>query len=90
MYAPLSRYDMSKPKEEPKPEEPKEEPKPEPAKPAEDPANTVPAWAVEELQKAMDYGITDGSRPGASATRCDVAVMVKRGVEYALKRMGVE
>lgn len=95
MYAPLSRYDMSKPKTDPKPEEPKEEPKPEepktePAKPAEDPANVIPAWAVEEFQKAMDYGITDGSRPGANATRCETAVMIKRGLEYILNKLGVE
>lgn len=88
MYAPLSRYDMSKPKTEPKPEEPKEEPKPE--EPQTEPANVIPAWAVEEFQKAMDYGITDGSRPGANATRCETAVMIKRGIDYVLKKMGVE
>ena len=88
MYAPLSRYDMSKktePKEEPKDEtatvsEPKEEPATTTA-PTEDPVNTIPAWAVEEYQRAMDAGITDGSRPGAAATRCETAIMVLRAYE---------
>lgn len=88
MYAPLSRYDMSKktePKEEPKDEtatdsEPKEEPATTTA-PTENLVNTIPAWAVEEYQRAMDAGITDGSRPGAAATRCETAIMVLRAYE---------
>lgn len=38
-------------------------------------------WAEEELQKAVDGGITDGTRPRAFATREEVAVMVQRAGE---------
>lgn len=86
MYAPLSRYDMSK--AEQTTEEPKQEEPAATAEPAEDPVNTIPAWAVAELQTAMDMGITDGTRPGAAATRCETAIMVKRGIDYILKKQG--
>lgn len=43
--------------------------------------NTIPAWAAKEFQEAIDLGITDGSRPGDPATRCEVAVMIRRALK---------
>lgn len=89
MYAPVSRYDMSKknqPNETTTVNEPKEKPKEDQATTTE-PAgktNTIPAVLVGEFQDAMDKGITDGSRPGDNATRAETAVMVDRGVEYVI------
>lgn len=88
MYVPLSTYDLSKPKEEPAngTGESEDTDMGNTTTTTPDTVNTVPAWAVKELQEAMDMGITDGTRPGAEATRCETAVMVKRGVEYAIKK----
>lgn len=42
-------------------------------------ANTqVSTWAQEELQGAIQNGITDGTRPGGYATREEAAIMVER------------
>ena len=41
---------------------------------------TAPDWAREELQEAMDKGITDGSRPMGLAMRYETAIMTKRAV----------
>lgn len=47
---------------------------------------TVPSrWAEEELQKAMEAGITDGTRPGGYATREEVAAMVFRSMAAGKK-----
>ena len=35
-------------------------------------------WAKEELQEAIDLGITDGINPEMYATRQEVAIMCKR------------
>ena len=37
--------------------------------------NKVPEWAEKEWQEAIDLKITDGTRPGANASRVEVAVM---------------
>lgn len=51
-----------------------------------EPDGQVPSgWAEEELNKAVKYGITDGSRPRSYARREDVMVMVERAVEKAIK-----
>lgn len=41
----------------------------------------VPSWAKNEMNEAVDLGITDGSRPLGYATRNEVALMVKRAVK---------
>ena len=45
--------------------------------------STPSVWAVNELQEAVERGITDGSRPKGYATREEVALMVNRGVDAA-------
>ena len=40
-------------------------------------------WAVEEVEKAKEMGITDGSNPEMWATRQEVMMMVYRGVNMA-------
>ena len=40
--------------------------------------NVCSNWAVEEIEQAKAEGITDGSRPGALATREEVMLMVYR------------
>lgn len=42
-------------------------------------------WAEDELKKAIENGITDGSRPQGYATRQEVACMVNRNVEKVSK-----
>lgn len=50
---------------------------------------TVPShWAEAELQKAMEAGITDGTRPGGYATREEVAAMVFRSMAAGKKGEG--
>lgn len=39
---------------------------------------SVPAWAQDEFQQAIDAGITDGSRPLAPCTRYEAAIMAWR------------
>lgn len=39
----------------------------------------MPDWAKEELQEAVDMGITDGSRPMELIPRYQAAIMAKRG-----------
>lgn len=41
----------------------------------------LPEWAKEEWEEAKELGITDGTRPGAMATRAEVAAMIMRGIE---------
>jgi len=47
--------------------------------------NEVPSWADEktraEFEEAKALGITDGSRPQATASRFETAIMVKRAVQ---------
>lgn len=43
--------------------------------------NLVPGWAKEEFKKAVEAGITDGSRPQSLATRVETAVMIERALE---------
>ena len=38
----------------------------------------APSWAVDELAEAVEYGITDGTRPQAFVTRVDAAIMAER------------
>lgn len=38
----------------------------------------LPDWAQKEMQEAMDFGITDGSRPMALTMRYETAIMTKR------------
>ena len=38
----------------------------------------APDWAEAELKKAIDRGITDGTRPAAFVTRCEAAIMADR------------
>ena len=39
-------------------------------------------WSKEDMMRAMEMGITDGSRPHAFTTREECAVMAKRAAEY--------
>lgn len=39
---------------------------------------SVPSWAVDEFQQAIEAGITDGSRPLAPCTRYEAAIMALR------------
>lgn len=48
---------------------------------AEEAALPASAWAEAELAKAKAEGITDGTSPQAAATREQVAIMVKRGMQ---------
>lgn len=41
----------------------------------------LPKWAKEEWEEAKELGITDGTRPGAMATRAEVVAMIMRGIE---------
>lgn len=41
----------------------------------------LPEWAEPEWEEAKELGITDGTRPGAMATRAETAIMVLRGVK---------
>jgi len=41
----------------------------------------VPGWAKVELEKAKEYGITDGTRPQAFVTRVEAAIMAERAAE---------
>lgn len=41
----------------------------------------VPDWAAEELQQAVNMGITDGSRPMELIPRYQAAIMAKRAAE---------
>lgn len=43
------------------------------------------AWYDEFLEKAKEYGVTDGTRPDDSATRAEVATMIVRAIEYIKK-----
>ena len=38
----------------------------------------APGWAEKELKKAIENGITDGTRPAALVTRCEAALMAGR------------
>ena len=38
----------------------------------------LPKWAEAEWEEAKELGITDGTRPGAVATREEVAAMILR------------
>lgn len=44
------------------------------------PEATCSEWAKNELEEAKNLGITDGSKPKMFATREQVAVMIKRGI----------
>lgn len=51
-------------------------------------ANTAEsAWAKEEIEKAKEYGITDGSRMQGYATRQETAIMVERSMDKTLKKI---
>lgn len=41
----------------------------------------VSAWAKDTVSKAKEMGITDGTRPGGTATREEVVTMIVRAVE---------
>ena len=41
----------------------------------------APSWAVDELAEAVEYGITDGTRPQALVTRVEAAIMAERAAE---------
>lgn len=43
----------------------------------------LPEWAVDEWEEAKELGITDGTRPGAMATRAEVAAMLVRAIKEA-------
>lgn len=43
--------------------------------------NKVSPWAEKEWKEATEAGITDGTRPGAVATREEVAAMILRGMK---------
>lgn len=50
----------------------------------------VPDWAAKELAEAVSFGITDRTFPMRPATRCETAIMVKRGVDAAKKYIDAE
>lgn len=50
----------------------------------------TPEWALKELEEAVSFGITDGTFPMRPATRCETAIMVKRGVDAAKKYIVAE
>lgn len=41
----------------------------------------LPEWAEKEWEEAKELGITDGTRPGATATRAEVAAMLVRAIK---------
>lgn len=41
----------------------------------------APSWAADELAEAVEYGITDGTRPQAFVTRVEAAIMAERAAE---------
>lgn len=43
----------------------------------------LPKWAEAEWEEAKELGITDGTRPGAMATRAEVAAMLVRAIKEA-------
>lgn len=43
----------------------------------------LPKWAEPEWEEAKELGITDGTRPGAMATRAEVAAMMVRAIKEA-------
>lgn len=43
----------------------------------------LPEWAEKEWEEAKELGITDGTRPGAMATRAEVAAMLVRAIKEA-------
>ena len=43
----------------------------------------LPKWAEAEWEEAKELGITDGTRPGATATRAEVAAMLVRAIKEA-------
>lgn len=43
----------------------------------------LPEWAEKEWEEAKELGITDGTRPGATATRAEVAAMLVRAIKEA-------
>ena len=43
----------------------------------------LPKWAEKEWEEAKELGITDGTRPGAMATRAEVAAMLVRAIKEA-------
>lgn len=43
----------------------------------------LPEWAKKEWEEAKELGITDGTRPGATATRAEVAAMIMRAIKEA-------
>lgn len=45
-------------------------------------------WYDEFLEKAKEYGFTDGSRPKDAATRAEVATMIVKAIEYIQKTDG--
>ncbi len=45
----------------------------------------VPDWARDELDEAIDLGITDGSRPTQLVPRYQAAILAKRAVRAALR-----
>lgn len=48
----------------------------------------LPEWAEAEWEEAKELGITDGTRPGAMATRAETAIMVLRGVKAKEEKHG--
>lgn len=80
MYAPLSRYDMSKPKVDTTPEKtetPVEQTDPAPKK-TDSSVDEIPDYSKEAWQWGIDNRITDGTRPGATATRAEVMTFLYR------------
>ncbi len=58
----------------------------------EDPEYDVPDWALEEFFKAVELGITDGSKPQTKIPRYQAALMAyrayKKAVQDAIKALG--
>ncbi len=48
---------------------------------------TLPGWAKEELEEAVELGITDGKDPMAYVPRYQAAIMAKRAVEAAMEKI---
>lgn len=46
----------------------------------------VPQWGADELAAAKELGITDGTRPMATVTRMQAAIMAKRAAEKAVAK----
>lgn len=49
------------------------------------PSFMTQTWAQEAVKKAKEYGISDGSRPDAPATRVEVMAMITRAIDYMTK-----